>query len=40
LLGCTVTPGFDFADYRNGSFTQLAARWPDQSEKIRALTRR
>ena len=19
LLGCTVTPGFDFADYRNGA---------------------
>jgi hypothetical protein len=40
LLGCTVTPGFDFADYRNGGYAELAARWPDQAERIRALTRR
>ena len=39
LLGCTVTPGFDFADYRSGSYAELAARWPEQSERIRALTR-
>ena len=39
LLGCTVTPGFDFADYRNASFAELAARWPAHAEKIRALTR-
>src|ERR1700721_1459358 len=25
LLGCTVTPGFDFADYRGGSYEGLAA---------------
>src|SRR6516162_297797 len=24
LLGCTVTPGFDFADYRNASYAELA----------------
>lgn len=40
LLGCTVTPGFDFADYRSGSFAELAAQWPDQADRIRALTRR
>jgi hypothetical protein len=40
LLGCTVTPGFDFADYRNGGYAELAARWPAQGERIRALTRR
>ena len=40
LLGCTVTPGFDFADYHGGSFAELAAKWPSQSERIRALTRR
>jgi predicted cupin superfamily sugar epimerase len=40
LLGCTVTPGFDFADYRSGNFEQLAAKWPDKAELIRALTRR
>jgi predicted cupin superfamily sugar epimerase len=39
LLGCTVTPGFDFADYRNASYAELAARWPAQRERIRALTR-
>jgi hypothetical protein len=39
LLGCTVTPGFDFADYRSGSFAELAAQWPAQAERIRALTR-
>jgi uncharacterized protein len=39
LLGCTVTPGFDFADYRNAGYAELAARWPAQAERIRALTR-
>jgi len=40
LLGCTVTPGFDFADYRSATCAELAARWPEQAERIRALTRR
>jgi len=40
LLGCTVSPGFDYADYRRGSFAELAAGWPDEAERIRALTRR
>jgi len=39
LLGCTVTPGFDFADYRSGSYEELAAQWPEQAERIRELTR-
>ena len=39
LLGCTVTPGFDYADYHNAKYTELAAKWPDQAERIRALTR-
>jgi uncharacterized protein len=39
LLGCTVTPGFDFADYRAGSYEELAAKWPAEAEFIRALTR-
>jgi len=38
LLGCTVTPGFDYADYRNASYDELAAKWPDQAERIQALT--
>jgi len=39
LLGCTVTPGFDFADYRGGSYAELAAKWPAEAERIRKLTR-
>jgi predicted cupin superfamily sugar epimerase len=39
LLGCTVTPGFDFADYRNAPAAELIAKWPDQAKRIRALTR-
>jgi|ERR1039458_1934404 predicted cupin superfamily sugar epimerase len=40
LLGCTVTPGFDFADYRSGSCAELAAKWPAEAERIRRLTRK
>ncbi len=39
LLGCTVTPGFDFADYRSGSYEELSAQWPAEAERIRKLTR-
>jgi len=39
LLGCTVTPGFDFADYRNASYAELASRWPAEAGRIRKLTR-
>jgi predicted cupin superfamily sugar epimerase len=39
LLGCTVTPGFDFADYRSGSYAELAAQWPAEAARIKALTR-
>lgn len=40
LMGCTVTPGFDFADYRNASADELIVKWPHEVERIRALTRR
>jgi predicted cupin superfamily sugar epimerase len=40
LLGCTVTPGFEYADYRSGAFAELAERWPGEIERLRALTRR
>lgn len=40
LLGCTVAPGFDYADYRGGSYAELIAKWPEQAERIRKLTRR
>ena len=39
LLGCTVSPGFDFEDYTEGNRTQLIAGWPEQAELIRLLTR-
>ena len=39
LLGCTVTPGFDFEDYRSGSYAELAEKWPEEAERIRKLTR-
>jgi hypothetical protein len=39
LLGCTVTPGFDFADYRNASAEELIAKWPAEANRIRKLTR-
>jgi len=39
LLGCTVTPGFDFADYRSGSYDKLVDQWPAEAVRIRALTR-
>lgn len=39
LLGCTVTPGFNYADYRNAKYADLAAKWPEQANRIRALTR-
>jgi uncharacterized protein len=39
LLGCTVVPGFDFADYARGNFAELAGKWPEEAERIRNLTR-
>jgi predicted cupin superfamily sugar epimerase len=39
LFGCTVTPGFDFADYRSGKYEELATGWPVEAERIRKLTR-
>ena len=39
LLGCTVSPGFDFADYRSGRRADLISRWPGEADLITALTR-
>jgi predicted cupin superfamily sugar epimerase len=39
LLGCTVSPGFEFEDYEQGGREELCAGWPDSAEMIRALTR-
>lgn len=38
LLGCTVTPGFEFADYTSGRYAELAEKWPAEAARIRALT--
>jgi predicted cupin superfamily sugar epimerase len=40
LFGCTVTPGFHFADYESGICADLSAKWPAESERIRTLTRK
>ena len=38
LLGTTMSPGFDYADYEHGRRDELIAQFPLQSERIRALT--
>jgi len=38
LLGCTVAPGFDYADYRRGCRTELIQRWPAFAQTITLLT--
>jgi predicted cupin superfamily sugar epimerase len=38
LLGCTVSPGFEFEDYKPGDRTRLLALWPDFAGMIHALT--
>jgi len=40
LLGCTVSPGFEFMDYEDASAEELVAKWPGEAEMIRALTNR
>ena len=40
LLGCTVSPGFEFEDYEDASAEELVAKWPGEAEMIRALTNR
>jgi predicted cupin superfamily sugar epimerase len=38
LLGCTVAPGFDYADYTAGKRAALVAEYPEFAEMIAALT--
>lgn len=40
LLGCTVTPGFDFDDYHSGRYAELVEKWPEEAARIRELTRK
>ena len=39
LLGCTVSPGFEFEDYEAGTRELLLQRWPERYDLIVALTR-
>ncbi|HEY4380848.1 MAG TPA: cupin domain-containing protein [Acidobacteriaceae bacterium] len=38
LLGCTVSPGFEFEDYESATREQLSSGWPEYVELIRQLT--
>lgn len=38
LLGCTVAPGFEYADYEHGQRAALAAQYPAFAELIGRLT--
>lgn len=39
LLGTTMAPGFDYADYETGRRDDLVARFPQHRDRIEALTR-
>jgi predicted cupin superfamily sugar epimerase len=39
LLGCTVSPGFEFEDYEAGERAALCAGWPEFAAEVAALTR-
>ncbi len=39
LLGCSVSPGFEFEDYEEGERAELCAGWPEWVEMIHGLTR-
>jgi uncharacterized protein len=37
LFGCTVAPGFDYADYEHGKAVPLIQQYPDFAELLRRL---
>ena len=39
LFGCTVAPGFDFADFELAAGPELAARFPAHADRIGRMTR-
>jgi predicted cupin superfamily sugar epimerase len=39
LIGCTVAPGFDFADFELAAGPELAQRFPTHAERIGRMTR-
>jgi uncharacterized protein len=38
LMGCTVAPGFDYADYEVGNRDELPSAYPQFADQITALT--
>lgn len=38
LMGCTVAPGFEFADYDHGARDELVKQYPDFAQHITRLT--
>jgi uncharacterized protein len=38
LLGTTMAPGFDYADYENGTAAELEKIYPEKKDRIRRLT--
>jgi predicted cupin superfamily sugar epimerase len=40
LVGCTVAPGFEFADFELATRSQLIAIYPAHQKLIEALTRK
>ena len=39
LFGCTVAPGFDFADFELAEGPELATRYPDHAARIARMSR-
>ncbi|MDP2273989.1 MAG: cupin domain-containing protein [Archangium sp.] len=39
LVGCTVSPGFEFSDFELGKRDALLAQFPEAREHVEALTR-
>jgi predicted cupin superfamily sugar epimerase len=39
LVGCTVAPGFDFADFELASAQSLSAQYPQHTQLIKSLCR-
>jgi uncharacterized protein len=39
LMGCTVAPGFEFADFELAAGPELAARYPQHAARIARMTR-
>lgn len=39
LVGCTVAPGFDFADFELADYDILSAKYPQHDDLIKELTR-